>query len=460
MLEKTKKQIEAVRLLSGNALNVLLFGGARSGKSLIIVRQLVLRAIKEFSRHVILRKHFNHVKQSVWHDTLPKVLNICFPGLAEQSRFDKSDWFITFPNKSELWIGGLDDKERTEKILGKEYVSIFFNECSEMDYSSVLIAKTRLAQKTKLKNKFFFDCNPAKKSHWTYKLFEEFKDPISEKPVDPKDYASLLMNPRDNLKNIDDVYISGVLEKLPERLRSRFLDGLYGSDDQDIIRSEWIYPSEHIGEIAAKFTFIDPAFTEESVANDTSCESAIVTVGIDFNGVIHDLEVQSGLWSYADLKAKCVATHKRHSDTQDTYFGVEDVAAQKWLAQDLGKLGINCFAIKPDGDKIRRTISITDLLEQGRCRVNNPKLRDQLLGFPSEKLKDCVDSYVGCLTMVKMFGSERYIKTQIETDKFKGMDSHQAWFKLTNDYAKKQLAGEEDVEYFSEITGEEDPDFY
>jgi hypothetical protein len=28
------------------------------------------------------------------------------------------------PNGSEIWFSGLDDKERTEKILGQEYVTI------------------------------------------------------------------------------------------------------------------------------------------------------------------------------------------------------------------------------------------------------------------------------------------------------------------------------------------------
>ena len=465
--KKTPKQIEAVDLLGGSALHVLLEGGSRSGKSVIICRQIILRALKCFSRHVVFRKHFNHVKQSIWMDTLPFVMDSCFPGLSEKCEWNKTDWYVKFPKtESELWIGGLDDKERTEKILGKEFSTEWFNECSEMDFQSVSIAHTRLSQKNELVKRFFYDCNPPKQTHWTHKLFHEGKHPVTDQPVASEKFESLLINPQDNLKNIDPNYIKDVLETLPPLLRDRFLLGLYGSDNTDIIRAEWIYPSESIGPIAAKFTFIDPAFTEEAKATDTSCESAIVTLGIDFNGTVHDLEVQSGFWSYGELKAKAVATHKRHSDVAERYFAVEDVAAQKWLSEDLEKDGIVCFKIKPDGDKIRRTIGITDLLEQGRCRVNNKKLRDQLLGFPGEKLKDLVDAYVGCLQMVKKFGAEKYLKKVKEFEKYKNKDGSwmspgQKFFKQAEAYERSREEKEdEEIEYFNNIADEQNANFY
>ena len=52
----------------------MLFGGSRSGKTFIIIFAIFVRACKERSRHVILRQHFNHVKVSIWLDTMVKVL--------------------------------------------------------------------------------------------------------------------------------------------------------------------------------------------------------------------------------------------------------------------------------------------------------------------------------------------------------------------------------------------------
>src|SRR3990167_305931 len=96
------------------------------------------------SRHSILRFRFNHVKASIVHDTFPKVMNLCFAGYPY--RLEKTDWYAQFDNGAQIWFGGLDDKEVTEKRLGQEYVSIFLNECSQIPFASRNLAVTRLAQ--------------------------------------------------------------------------------------------------------------------------------------------------------------------------------------------------------------------------------------------------------------------------------------------------------------------------
>ena len=122
---KTAKQHEAIALLKGDARHILLYGGGRSGKTLLLLYVLVYRALKTKSRHLILRLHFNHIKTSIWMDSLPKVLDLAFrdpdTGKPVPVEWNNTDYFITFPNGSEIWIGGLDDKERSEKILGTEY---------------------------------------------------------------------------------------------------------------------------------------------------------------------------------------------------------------------------------------------------------------------------------------------------------------------------------------------------
>ena len=75
-------------------------------------------------------------------------MQLCFKGVP--STWNKSDWFIEFTNGSQIWLGGLDDKDRTEKVLGNEYASIFINEASQVSYASYAILLTRLAQKTAL----------------------------------------------------------------------------------------------------------------------------------------------------------------------------------------------------------------------------------------------------------------------------------------------------------------------
>lgn len=114
------KQNEALELFGSVAEKILLYGGARSAKTFVILRTIIIRALAiDKSRHAVLRFRFSHVKASVVYDTFPKVMELCFPDCPYD--LNKSDWFVEFPNKSQIWFGGLDDKERTEKILGNEY---------------------------------------------------------------------------------------------------------------------------------------------------------------------------------------------------------------------------------------------------------------------------------------------------------------------------------------------------
>lgn len=227
---KTNIQQEAVKLLASKAKHIMLYGGSRSGKTFIIVFAIIVRACKAKSRHIMLRQTFNSIKTSIWLDTLIKVLNIAFPDLKYQ--MNKSDYYITLPNGSEIWVAGLDDDKRVEKILGKEFSTIFFNECSQLSYSSIQVALTRLAEKSDLKKKVYYDENPPSKKHWSYWLFVKKQDPVESEPLEnPDDYASMVMNPKDNLENIDEEYLK-LLAKMPEKDRLRFLEGQF-TDDSD-----------------------------------------------------------------------------------------------------------------------------------------------------------------------------------------------------------------------------------
>lgn len=228
----TDDQHKALDLLGGSARHIMLYGGSRSGKTFVLTTAVVMRAIKEpGSRHAIFRHRFNHLKTSVGMDTLPKVMKLRFPGV--WYKIDRTDWVVRFANGSEIWLAGLDDKERTEKILGQEYSTLYFNECSQIAYSAVLMARTRLAQKTNLVNRAYYDCNPPGSKHWTALVFVSKKDPAS-RPVgapltNPDNFAAMVMNPFGNKQNLSDEYIAE-LEALPERQRNRFLLGKFTAE--------------------------------------------------------------------------------------------------------------------------------------------------------------------------------------------------------------------------------------
>jgi phage terminase large subunit len=170
------RQREAMALIEGPERHVMLCGGARSGKTFLITRAIVARALKAAgSRHAILRFRSNAARSSISLDTLPSVMRLSFPGAKIEER--RHDSYFELPNGSQIWIGGLEDADRVEKILGLEFATVYLNECSQIAYSSVLIALTRLAQNIGLVQKCFFDLNPTGKGHWSNLLFGEKRDP-------------------------------------------------------------------------------------------------------------------------------------------------------------------------------------------------------------------------------------------------------------------------------------------
>ncbi len=238
----TPKQCEARALLNGPARNIMLRGGSRSGKTFILVRNIIQRAINApGSRHAIFRFRFNHAKTSIWADTMPKVLKLCFPTL--RARFDKTDFYLDLPNGSQVWIAGLDDKERVEKILGAEYVTLYFNESSQIPWGSIETAMSRLAQKcelapeiakatgkTHLSLKAYFDCNPPSKLHWSYQLFRSKVKPGTKEALpNPDDYAEMKVNPADNADNLPAEYFD-VLASMSAAKRLRFEAGEWASE--------------------------------------------------------------------------------------------------------------------------------------------------------------------------------------------------------------------------------------
>jgi phage terminase large subunit-like protein len=228
-LNFTAKQEEA-RTLLGKQRHTLLVGGSRSGKTTLLVSAIAERAVEhDGSRHAILRLHANAARASIALDTLPKVFRLRHPAAALKRH--RTEGYFSLKNDSEIWIGGLDDQERVEKILGREFVTILFNECSQIPYASVLVALTRLAQSVPgVTQAAYYDLNPVSKGHWTNILFGDKRDPVSRVPLDnPQDYARLFLNPADNAENLSDDYLKS-LARLPERQRKRFFEGVYVDD--------------------------------------------------------------------------------------------------------------------------------------------------------------------------------------------------------------------------------------
>lgn len=405
--KKTERQVDAT-LLHTLLVYTMLYGGSRSGKTFINTRNTIIRASKVRSRHLIARFRFNHVKQAIMLDTFPKVMRLCFPDIPYE--INKSDYYAILPNGSEIWFGGLDDKERVEKVLGNEYSTIFLSECSQISWGAVLIVMTRLAENAGLINRMFFDCNPPGKKHWTYRLFEEKVEPSTGEPLkNPGMYGSLMMNPIHNIENLPPGYMN-ILENLPKRQRLRFLNGLYLTDvegalwtDQMIIDAKLKDPGEEKRTVIA----VDPAVTN----NPDSDETGIIVCGLNHanEGVIEEdltLKASTQTWAQAVVNAY----HE---------YSANEVVAEANQGGDLVKDAINnidrnikVILVKASKGKFARAEPVAQLYELGKVAhlKTLPLLEQELTEWVPETSKrspNRLDALVWGLTRLMLHPKKR-----------------------------------------------------
>jgi phage terminase large subunit-like protein len=280
---KTAKQSKVIGLAK-QFIELLLEGGSRSGKTFIGIYIIFARAIQyPATKHLIVRKHFNHIKTSVWFQTIPDVIKKALPGLNYKE--NKSDWYIQLFNGSQIWIAGTDDKERIEKILGTEWATLYLNEISEQSYDTYELLKTRLNPPSNVKPLFLMDQNPPKKSHWSFIKFHQKLNPENKQRMPEKETDKITffrMNPHDNIDNLHDSYIEN-LEGLSESKKKRFLYGEYGDDTEGALwKSDWILKNrlkEKPENIIQLVVAIDPNVTEDRKVNSNTDEAGIISVG-------------------------------------------------------------------------------------------------------------------------------------------------------------------------------------
>lgn len=405
----TERQDEANRLLAGPATHCMLFGGSRSGKTFLLCRAVAIRALKVAgSRHAILRHRFNHVKVSIWHDTWPKMMDLCWPDLAY--RRDKSDWFVELPNGSQVWFGGLDEKERTEKILGQEYSTVYLNECSQISFAAREIVRTRLAQNSGLKLKFYYDENPPLRTHWTHRLFIEHRNP--EPPhqplTNPQDYVSLLMNPKDNEKNLPAKYLEE-LQSLNARARARFWEGKFGDAAEGAL---WSYETIQKYRVTTHpdlhriVVAVDPSGTKGN-EDDRSDHVGIVVVGLGIDGhayVLEDLTCNAPPSVWGNVVVQAFERHAADRVVAEINFGgamVEDVI--KSAASRAGTV-VPYREVTASRGKVVRAEPASTLYDQGKVHHvgSMPELEDQLCsfttaGFMGDRSPDRADALVWAL---------------------------------------------------------------
>jgi len=231
-LKRTKKQEAGWELLTSRDKTRCLFdGGARSGKTVLVVEYLVMRAMNfPGCRQLIVRKHRAHAFASIWLDTLRDYLKAHVPGVLVDKR-ETPMLCVTFRNGSQIIVDGLDTDERVDKLLGNEYVTVFVNEARQTTWRMAQILMTRLAQKITdaagalCIPKLIFDTNPAGPRHWIHRVAIEHVDPDTQEPLaDGDNWGRVNWSAYDNVEHLPATFVAA-LEALPHVERERMLHG-------------------------------------------------------------------------------------------------------------------------------------------------------------------------------------------------------------------------------------------
>lgn len=311
-LKHTQDQTRAISLLSSDSRYIELRGGARSGKTVLLIEALLARAFSaRRSRHLIARFRGNSLG-SIFGPTgtFFFVLEQNYPPeITERTKHNGEKGFYTLPNGAEVWYGGLDDPKRVDKLLGQEYATIYVNECSQVPYGSFTTVLTRLAQVIKrddgegnLRQKCYVDDNPPPETHWLPLLFQRKLDPISRRPLaDPMNYGTMLMNPEGNKENLDPAFLES-LKNLPERQRKRFYEGKNGDAGEaalwtsELLDQQRILDGSKVPQFLRVVVSVDPSGADD-IEDAQADMIGIVVIGLGVDGnayVIEDLTLKAG----------------------------------------------------------------------------------------------------------------------------------------------------------------------
>ena len=398
--------------------HTLLVGGSRSGKTFLIVRAIIVRALSApGSRHAILRFRFNAAKQSIAMDTMPKVLELCFPGVP--SKWNDQMGYLEIGG-SEIWIGGLDDKLRTEKVLGLEFASIYLNESSQIPWTSVELMRTRLAQVVQVKLEgqdprplrllMFYDANPPNKGHWTYRYFIQKVDPNTGISLpDHADMASMRMNPEDNAENLPPEYITKTLGGMSAKQQKRFRFGewadanpsaLFHEDDIDKWRQDPNFP---IPDMVRMVVGVDPSGADDADNADNDAIGIIVGgLGTDGNAYLfEDCTVKAGPKTWGDIATGAFDRHQADVIVGETNYG----GAMVGHVIQTARPRTNYKIVTATRGKSVRAEPFSALYEQGKVRHIGrfPELEEELaaystFGYTGPNSPNRADAWIWVLT--------------------------------------------------------------
>ena len=196
------------------------YGGAGSGKSYFVCQKLLLKALQEQRKVLIVRKVGRTIKQSIWalfmeliYDYMPQVI----------SEMNKSDLTFKLVNGSSFIFTGLDDSEKIKSIQGIS--DIVVEEATEITLDDFTQLNLRLRSLLP-NNQIHLMFNPVSKANWCFRYFFAEETPPDtaiihttylDNPYLPQEYIDSLLDMKNRNPAYYKIYAQGefaTLDKL------------------------------------------------------------------------------------------------------------------------------------------------------------------------------------------------------------------------------------------------------
>lgn len=437
---------------TANEQYVGLFGGVGNGKTSAACYKIIELSVQN-PKNLCLVGRLTYPEL---RDSTREVFMTCLSQLypPEAYKFNKAENSVTFWNDSVVIFRHLDDQGA---LLGPNLGAFYLDQAEEIDEDAFLTLQSRLRRPGIKQLKGLITGNP-RGHNWVYYKFGMDQANGSTNHVHNGDYRMITAPTHANADNLPQNYIEQMLKSYSREWFDRYVLGGWDVFEGQIFDITKITGYEKLPRLIYIVTACDPAISKEK----TACNTAFSTIGAGEDGHFYDLETVAGKWSFLETleEAKKIISRQKSN-----YLGVESTAYQKALVEACQRYfpTVEVVDMAADKDKFRRAKSVSHIIAKGLYHTNNRELLNEMTAFvpdgEGKEKKDRVDALVHGLHMVQMY-SPKYEHELSPQEQFKGMDSHQMWFRQTMDHMKKQNTGEKNTIEFGTYERDVDPGFY
>jgi len=423
MFVPTESQIIQSKLLNNPQYKYQLhYGGARSGKTTGICRWLLWQCGQWESakglgfQAAIIRNTANSARKLVLRGTMVDVLRA--EGFTEVKNVSKytfnqkvysiniTEGWLSFPGNANIWVFGLDDEKKFDRILGSEFAAIYYNEACDLPYSGFKQTRNRAAQllqhvkltynnsdkKIICPTRILLDCNPKGTNHWTYVTFFEGRDFLTQEPIKNWNrYTTIHMNPDSNWHNLSPEY-QDELDSYTGRDRERFYHGVYQPDSEYALWQQADIEKHRVAlqqvpTIERMVVAVDPALTANKEKSD---KTGIITVakckvGKDYHYyVIDDLSGHYLPHQWAEIAIRAYDTRQADAIVVERNQGGDMVGDTiRNVCRTKGHPPIKIIEAFAKRGKILRAQPVSVLYEEGLVHHAQvfPELEKQMISF-------------------------------------------------------------------------------